>query len=276
MHDDTASRFTLSASRHSNYECELSLNWSCERLRVYCQTCARFVVVRRHRTVPRIACRLQSAPNGCGNTPHPASLAGRGAIATLQVDGAVRLAVVRIAIATYAALRGELSQRNAQRAAPPAIATALLCDQCARTCKSHLVRSRNLGTCHVHRALGVGGVMLSAAGSQCTWCNKKIGLRLRWMQRAVCNRWWMSSVTRGRTWRMAQKNGGRSNRCDHRDRPSRAAYLVARRAYLLRIDICGLSLPSLPGCTVKKYSGFHQAPAAHQVQPSHTSLFFSI
>lgn len=74
----------------------------------------------------------------------------------------------------------------------------------------------------------------------------------------------------------AQKNGGRSNCCDHRDRPSRAAYLVARRAYLLRIDICGLSLPSLPGCTVKKYSGFHHAPAAHQVQPSHTSLFFSI
>lgn len=117
MHDDTASRFTLSASRHSNYECELSLNWSCERLRVYCQTCARFVVVRRHRAVPRIACRLQSAPNGCGNTPPPASLDGHGAIATLQVDGAVRLAVVRIAIATYAALRGELSERNAQRAA---------------------------------------------------------------------------------------------------------------------------------------------------------------
>ncbi len=84
-------------------------------------------------------------------------------------------------------------------------------------------------------------------------------------------------VTRGRTGRMARKkNGGRSNRCDHRDRPSRAVYLVARRAYLLRIDICGLSLPSLPGCTVKKYSGFHQAPAAHQVQPSHTSLFFSM
>ncbi|WP_146011117.1 hypothetical protein [Xanthomonas arboricola] len=120
----------------------------------------------------------------------------------------MRLAVVRIAIATYAALRGH--HRNATRGAArrstaPAIATVLLRDQRARTCKSHLVRSRNLGTCHVHRALGVGGVMFSAAGSQCTWCNKKIGLRLRWMQRAVCNRWWMSSVTRGRTWRMAQK-----------------------------------------------------------------------
>ncbi|PPT95113.1 hypothetical protein XaraCFBP7407_12515 [Xanthomonas arboricola pv. arracaciae] len=151
---------------------------------------------------------MQSAPNGCENTPPPASLDRHGAIATLQVDGAVRLAAVRIAIATYAALRGELSERNAQRAtrgAAPAIATALLRDQRARTCKSHLVRSRNLGTCHVHRALGVGGVMLSAAGSQCTWCNKKIGLRLRWMQRAVCNRWWMSSVTRGRTTRMARK-----------------------------------------------------------------------
>lgn len=173
--------------------------------------------------------------------------------------------------------RGIIRTQRATRGAAPAIATALLRDQRARTCKSHLVRSRNLGTCHVHRALGVGGVMLSAAGSQCTWCNKKIGLRLRWMRRAVCNRWWMSSVTRGKTGRMARKkNGGRSNRCDHRDRADRAAYLVARRAYLLRIDICGLSLPSLPGCTVKKYSGFHHAPAAHQVQPSHTSLFFSM
>ncbi|NJC32387.1 hypothetical protein GGR79_003947 [Xanthomonas arboricola] len=97
------------------------------------------------------------------------------------------------------------SKRNARRSTAPAIATVLLRDQRARTCKSHLVRSRNLGTCHVHRALGVGGVMLSAAGSQCTCCNKKIGLRLRWMQRAVCNRWWMSSVTRGRTGRMAKK-----------------------------------------------------------------------
>ena len=203
MHDDTASRFTLSASRHSNYECELSLNWSCERLRVYCQTCARFVVVRRHRTVTRIACRLQSAPNGCG-TPPLASLDRHGAIAMLQVDGAVRLAVVRIAIATYAALRGH--HRNATRGAAQHLPSpVLLRDQRARTCKSHLVRSRNLGTCHVQRALGVGGVMLSAAGSQCTCCNKKIGLRLRWMQRAVCNRWWISSVTRGRTGRMAKK-----------------------------------------------------------------------
>lgn len=78
MHDDTASRFTLSASRHSNYECELSLNSSCERLRSYCQTCTCFVVVKRHRAVTRVACRLQSAPNGCGNAPHPASrIAGR-------------------------------------------------------------------------------------------------------------------------------------------------------------------------------------------------------
>ncbi|OBR71729.1 hypothetical protein A7D35_18475 [Xanthomonas arboricola] len=60
---------------------------------------------------------MQSAPNRCGNTPPPASLDGHGATATLQVDGAVRLAAVRIAIATYAALRGELSERNAQRAA---------------------------------------------------------------------------------------------------------------------------------------------------------------
>ncbi|SOT93113.1 hypothetical protein CFBP6773_00067 [Xanthomonas arboricola pv. fragariae] len=97
------------------------------------------------------------------------------------------------------------SKRNARRSTAPAIATVLLRDQRARTCKSHLVRSRNLGTCHVQRALGVGGVMLSAAGSQCTCCNKKIGLRLRWMQHAVCNRRWMSSVTRGRTWRMAKK-----------------------------------------------------------------------
>ncbi|NJB93613.1 hypothetical protein GGR72_001939 [Xanthomonas arboricola] len=97
------------------------------------------------------------------------------------------------------------SKRNARRSTAPAIATVLLRDQRARTCKSHLVRSRNLGTCHVHRALGVGGVMLSAAGSQCTWCNKKIGLRLRWMQHTLCNRWWMSSVTRGRTGRMAKK-----------------------------------------------------------------------
>jgi hypothetical protein len=95
--------------------------------------------------------------------------------------------------------------QNATRGAAPAIATALLRDQRARTCKSHLVRSRNLGTFHVHRALGVGGVMLSAASSQCTCCNKKIGLRLRWMQHTLCNRWWMSSVTRGRTGRMAKK-----------------------------------------------------------------------
>ncbi|MBB2806457.1 UNVERIFIED_ORG: hypothetical protein FHR63_003731 [Xanthomonas campestris] len=101
--------------------------------------------------------------------------------------------------------RGIITTQRATRGAAPAIATALLRDQRARTCKSHLVRSRNLGTFHVHRALGVGGVMLSAAGSQCTCCNKKIGLRLRWMQRAVCNRWWISSVTRGRTGRMAKK-----------------------------------------------------------------------
>ncbi|MBB3761694.1 hypothetical protein [Xanthomonas arboricola] len=100
---------------------------------------------------------------------------------------------------------GIIETQRATRGAAPAIATVLLRDQRARTCKSHLVRSRNLGTCHVHRALGVGGVMLLAAGSQCTCCNKKIGLRLRWMQRAVCNRWWMSSVTRGRTGRMARK-----------------------------------------------------------------------
>lgn len=169
----------------------------------------------------------------------------------------------------------ELSERNARRSTRNRHRAA------ARSTRmhmqSHLVRSRNFGTCHVQRAIGVGCVMLSAAGSQCACCNKQMGLRLRWMQHAVCNRWWMSLVTRGRTGRMARKkNGGRSNRCDHRDRPSRAVYLVARRAYLLRIDICGLSLPSLPGCTVKKYSGFHHAPAAHQVQPSHTSLFFSM
>lgn len=169
----------------------------------------------------------------------------------------------------------ELSERNARRSTRNRNRAA------ARSTRmhvqSHLVRSRNFGTCHVQLAIGVGCVMLSAAGSQCICCNRQLGLWLRWMQHAVCNRWWMSSATRGRTGRMARKkNGGRSNRCDHRDRPSRAVYLVARRAYLLRIDICGLSLPSLPGCTVKKYSGFHHAPAAHQVQPSHTSLFFSM
>lgn len=275
MHDDTASRFTLSASRHSNYECELSLNSSCERLRSYCQTCTRFVVVKRHRAVTRVACRLQSAPNGCGSTPHPASLASCGAIATPQVAGVARAAAMHIASATCAALRGELSERNARRSTRNRNRAA------ARSTRmhvqSHLVRLRNFGTCHVQRTIGVGCVMLSAAGSQCICCNRQMGLWLRWMQHAVCNRWWMSLVTRGRTGRMARKkNGGRSNRCDHRDRPSRAVYLVARRAYLLRIDICGLSLPSLPGCTVKKYSGFHHAPAAHQVQPSHTSLFFSM
>ncbi|MBB6335909.1 hypothetical protein FHR59_000119 [Xanthomonas arboricola] len=97
------------------------------------------------------------------------------------------------------------SKRNARRSTAPAIATVLLRDQRARTCKSHLVRSRNLGTCHVHRALGVGGVMLSAAGSQCACCNRQLRLRLRWMQHTLCNRWWMSSVTRGRTGRMAKK-----------------------------------------------------------------------
>jgi len=58
--------------------------------------------------------------------------------------------------------------------------------------------------------------------------------------------------------------------------PCVADYLRARRAYLLRIAICGLSLPSLPGCTLKGYSAFHHDPAAHQVKPIHRSLFFSM
>lgn len=210
MHDDIASRFTLSASRHSNYECELSLNSSCERLRSYCQTCACFIVVKRHRAVTHVACRLQSAPNGCGNAPHPASriphpasLAGCGAIATPQVAGVARAAAMHIAIATCAALRGELSERNARRSTRNRNRAA------ARSTRmhvqSHLVRLRNFGTCHVQRAIGVGCVMLSAAGSQCICCNRQMGLWLRWMQHAVCNFRWMSSVTRGRTGRMARK-----------------------------------------------------------------------
>lgn len=210
MHDGTASRFTLSASRHSNYECELSLNSSCERLRSYCQTCTCFVVVKRHRAVTHVACRLQSAPNGCGNAPHPASriphpasLVGRGAIATPQVAGVARAAAMHIAIATCAALRGELSERNARRSTRNRNRAA------ARSTRmhvqSHLVRSRNFGTCHVQLAIGVGCVMLSAAGSQCICCNRQLALWLRWMQHAVGNRRWMSSATRGRTGRMARK-----------------------------------------------------------------------
>lgn len=169
MHDDTASRFTLSASRHSNYECELSLNSSCERLRSYCQTCTCFVVVKRHRAVTRVACRLRSAPNGCGNAPYPASLASCGAIATPQVAGVARAAAMHIAIATCAALRGELSERKARRSTRNRNRAA------ARSTRMHvqsrLVRLRNFGTCHVQRAIDVGCVMLSAAGSQCACCN---------------------------------------------------------------------------------------------------------
>lgn len=153
MHDDTASRFTLSASRHSNYECELSLNSSCERIRSYCQTCTCFVVVKRHHAVTHVACRLQSAPNGCGNAPYPASLASCGAIATPQVVGVARAAAMHIAIATCAALRGELSERNARRSTRNRNRAA------ARSTRmhvqSHLVRLRNFGTCHVQLAIGV-------------------------------------------------------------------------------------------------------------------------
>lgn len=274
MHDDTASRFTLSASRHSNYECELSLNSSCERLRSYCRTCTCFVVVKRHRAVTRIACRLQSAPNGCGNAPYPASLAGCGAIATMQLLASHArqrcTSQLRQAphcggiIRTQRAAQHAQSQpcrcainTHARAKSPGAIAELrhLPCAACDRCGLRHAFRSGQ--PMHLlQRAAGIVAAMDAARGLQ--FSVDVIGDA--WQDRADG----------------AQKNGGRSNRYDHRDRPSRAAYLVARRAYLLRIDICGLSLPSLPGCTVKKYSGFHHAPAAHQVQPSHTSLFFSM
>ncbi|MXV48150.1 hypothetical protein DYQ94_14810 [Xanthomonas sp. LMG 8993] len=76
---------------------------------------------------------MQSAPNRCGNTPPPASLDGHGAITTRQVDGAVRLAVVRIAIATYAALRGH--HRNATRGAAQHLQSPPRC--CAINAHAH-------------------------------------------------------------------------------------------------------------------------------------------
>ncbi|SYZ50641.1 hypothetical protein CPBF367_00290 [Xanthomonas arboricola pv. juglandis] len=194
------------------------------------------------------------------------------AIAMLQVMTS-RVAATQIAVAMRCPAQGDRRNAKARRVRPR-------CDALG-SARRHAQMSpgaiAELGMCHVQRvrcglrhASGSGPPMRILRHTECAGVCERCSA----LQALVGGSHRLSVAGRGR-WH-AKKNGGRSTGCDHRERPARVGYLVARRAYLLRIDICGLSLPSLPGCTVKKYSGFHHAPAAHQVQPSHTSLFFSM
>lgn len=225
------------------------------------------VVVKQHRAVTRVACRPSSAPDRCGH------IGGRRPWRMLSCDcnaaGRWRRVLGSDGHRNCDALPAQGTGQNATRRMRSRNCVAVSPCPRMQTSPGVIAELRRL---HVRYATVVGmrhafrqrAANASAAGRWDCGC-------------AVCNRWPMSLLRRCRTGRMERKkNGGRSTSCAHRNRFARADYLVARRAYLLRIDICGLSLPSLPGWTVKKYSGFHHAPAAHQVQPSHTSLLFSI